>query len=284
MARILVIDDDLAMDILIEQLRYRGHDAARISSAETALKRIDEISHSELVILDIIMPWPESRERSGIKGPLIAGMEILIEIKKRQTDLPIIVYSGIQDGAIKQALKEQPNCTFISKWGGEKLEEIVSIVQRTLGIDPKPIPQRPFIVHGHDETAKLALKNFLQNSLHLPEPIILHEQPNLGRTLIEKFEAYAIASQIIFVLLTPDDIWASASDPDDVKRRARQNVIFEMGFFLGVLGRESGRIILLYKSPLDLPTDISGLAYIDISKGIDAAGEQIRRELEHVNY
>jgi len=284
MAQITVIDDDLAMDILIEQFRYCGHDAIRIPSAETALEQIDKISNSELIILDIIMAWPDSRERSGIKGPMTAGMEILIEIRKRRTDLPIIIYSGIHDEAVKQALREQPNCTFISKWGGETLQEFISIVQQTLGIDPKPIPPRAFIVHGHDETAKLALKNFLQNLLHLPEPIILHEQPNLGRTLIEKFEDYATASQLIFVLLTPDDIAATASDPDEVKRRARQNVIFEMGFFLGTLGRESGRVILLYKSPLDLPSDITGLTYIDISKGIEAAGEQIRRELEHVNY
>ena len=70
MARIFVIDDDLAMDVLTEQLRYRGHDAVRIPSTQTALEQIDDISSSELVILDVIMAWPESRERSGLGGPL----------------------------------------------------------------------------------------------------------------------------------------------------------------------------------------------------------------------
>jgi predicted nucleotide-binding protein len=141
---------------------------------------------------------------------------------------------------------------------------------------------RAFIVHGHNETAKLALKNLLQNKLHLPEPIILHEQPNLGRTIIEKFEAYAEQSSIVCALLTPDDVGAAASDSDDLKRRGRQNVIFELGYFLGYLGRTSGRVLLLYQGPIELPSDLGGIVYIDIGKGVDAAAEQIRLELENV--
>ena len=89
-------------------------------------------------------------------------------------------------------------------------------------------------------------------------------------------------SALVFVLLTPDDIGAKGDESDDVKRRARQNVIFEMGYFLGALGRRSGRVVLLYWSSLDLPSDLSGVIYIDISKGIEAAGETIRKEIAHV--
>ncbi len=140
---------------------------------------------------------------------------------------------------------------------------------------------RPFIVHGHDEATKLALKNYLQNVLMLGEPVILHEQPNGGRTIIEKFEDYAGMASMVFVLLTPDDLGADSEAPNDTKRRARQNVIFELGYFLGTLGRESGRVCLLYKRPLELPSDIAGLIYIDITNGIEAAGELIRREVKH---
>ena len=63
------------------------------------------------------------------------------------------------------------------------------------------------------------------------------------------------------------------------KRRARQNVIFELGFFLGKLGRESGKILLLHKGPVEIPSDINGIEYIDISNGIESAGERIRKEL-----
>src|SRR5207245_6640448 len=125
------------------------------------------------------------------------------------------------------------------------------------------------------------LKNHLQNPLRLPEPIILHEQPNMGRTVIEKFENYAVESSIAFVLLTPDDVGGAASDPDEVKRRARQNVIYEMGYFHGRYGRQSGRVILLHQGPLEIPSDLAGLVYIDISKGIEPAGELIRKEVDN---
>jgi predicted nucleotide-binding protein len=136
-----------------------------------------------------------------------------------------------------------------------------------------------FIVHGRDETLKLDLKNYLQNSLALGEPVILHEQPSMGRTIIEKFEQEARNVDLVFVLLTPDDAMAKCTDDDSARRRARQNVIFEMGYFFAKLQRTTGRVVLLSKSKLELPSDISGLIYIDVSSGIEAAGETLRREL-----
>lgn len=140
----------------------------------------------------------------------------------------------------------------------------------------------PFIVHGHDESARRELKDYLQNTLGFPEPTVLHEQPSLGKVILEKFEHHAEESSLVFVLLTPDDAMAAAGEENAGKRRARQNVIFELGFFLGKLGRRSGRVLLLHKGELELPSDIAGLVYIDISNGIAAAGEAIRRELKSV--
>ena len=110
----------------------------------------------------------------------------------------------------------------------------------------------------------------------------MHEQPSQGKTIIEKLEAFGAQASVVFVLLTPDDKLSEGKEMSSEKHRYRQNVIFEMGYFLGVLGRKSGRVILLYKGFLDLPSDISGLVYIDISKGVEAAGENIRRELKDV--
>lgn len=138
---------------------------------------------------------------------------------------------------------------------------------------------KSFIVHGHDEISLLQLKNYIQNTLKLDEPVILRDQPGLGKTLIEKFERDAQEMDLIFVLLTPDDEMVGPNDTDGTRRQARPNVIFEMGFFLGKLGRESGKILLLHKGPTYLPSDISGIEYIDISNGIESAGEKIRREL-----
>ena len=72
---------------------------------------------------------------------------------------------------------------------------------------------RSFIVHGHDENAKLALKNYLQNTLGWPEPVILAEKRSGGKTIIEKFEEHSKNIDVVFVLLTPDDMGGAVSEP-----------------------------------------------------------------------
>lgn len=152
------------------------------------------------------------------------------------------------------------------------------------GEDEAKTPEiKSFIVHGHDKTSLLELKNYIQNTLKLGEPIILREMPGSGKTIIEKFEKHAGEVDLIFVLLTPDDKVVAPNDTDVVERHARPNVIFEMGFFLGKLGRASGKILLLHKGPIELPSDISGIEYIDISGGVESAGEKIRLELQGLN-
>lgn len=119
--------------------------------------------------------------------------------------------------------------------------------------------KRVFIVHGHDEGAKEAIARYL-SALDLV-PVILHEQPNQGRTIIEKFEAHADVDFAV-VLLTPDDMGYSVAKPNDAKPRARQNVVLELGFFLGALGRH--KVVALCKGELDLPSDYDGVLYIDL--------------------
>jgi predicted nucleotide-binding protein len=159
------------------------------------------------------------------------------------------------------------------------VEDFVNHVNSLFMKDTPPKQPKIFIVHGSDENTKYQLKNYIQNTLRLGEPIILHEQPSLGRTIIEKFEQVAQDVDLVFVLLTPDDAVYDSSMIGDLKRRARQNVIFELGYFFGKLQRSKGRVILLYKGALELPSDISGVIYIDISHGIESASETIRKEL-----
>jgi predicted nucleotide-binding protein len=69
---------------------------------------------------------------------------------------------------------------------------------------------------------------------------------------------------------------------DDEKRRARQNVVFEMGYFYGKLDRVKGRVIALVKGPIELPSDLSGIVWISIENGIKSAAEAIRNELTQI--
>lgn len=118
-----------------------------------------------------------------------------------------------------------------------------------------------FVVHGHDDAAKEAIARFIQK-LGL-SPIILHEQPEKGRTIIEKFEDYSNVGFAI-TLLTPDDLGKSKSSQDEARLRARQNVIFELGYFIGKLGRRN--VCALYKEGVELPSDLLGILYIPMDK------------------
>jgi predicted nucleotide-binding protein len=210
-------------------------------------------------------------------------MAVFRELRRLRSDLPLLIFTANQDPAPLDIIRADPHARYISRWSAPTFREFIDIVHSMLGIQPSRRVPRPFIVHGHDDKTKLELKNYLQNTLGLPEPIILHEEPDIGRAIIEKFEDLALAANLAFVLLTPDDFVASPKDGDLEKRRARQNVILEAGFFLGTFGRRTGRVLLLYKGELEIPSDLSGVIYIDITNGVESAGEKIRREVNAVN-
>jgi len=134
-----------------------------------------------------------------------------------------------------------------------------------------------FVVHGRDETARETVARFLEK-LGLTA-VVLHEQPNSGRTIIEKFEDY---SEVTFavVLLTPDDVGGlGGAPPEGLLPRARQNVILELGYFLGKLGRP--RVCALYEDGVDIPSDYAGVLFIPM----DSAGAwklQLAKEMKVV--
>lgn len=117
-----------------------------------------------------------------------------------------------------------------------------------------------FIVHGHNNEVKVNVARIVEK-LGL-EAIILHEQANSGKTIIEKFEEHSEVSFAI-VLLTDDDLGKSKKD-DNLNNRARQNVILELGYFIGKLTRN--KVCPLYIPGVELPSDLHGLLYIELDK------------------
>ena len=115
-----------------------------------------------------------------------------------------------------------------------------------------------FIVHGHDQLVKSEVARFVKN-LGL-EPVILDEKPGGGLTIIEKFEKYAGNASFAIVLLTPDDVGAPKDRKNELKPRARQNVIFEIGYFFKGLGR--GRVCAMSKEEVEFPSDLNGVSYV----------------------
>jgi predicted nucleotide-binding protein len=120
-----------------------------------------------------------------------------------------------------------------------------------------------FVVHGRDDAMKETVARFLER-LGL-QVVILHEKPDKGRTVIEKFEQHSHVGFAV-VLLTADDRGGLAATPDKLQPRARQNVVLELGYFLGILGRS--RVCALKEESVEVPSDLAGLLYVPL----DSAG------------
>ena len=172
---------------------------------------------------------------------------------------------------------------------------------------PKPSTKNVFIVHGRDhkpmKELKAMLKEFKSN------PIVLHEQPSGSRTIVEKLEKYSDVGYA-FVILTPDDLGHLHDEFKKAKtsillkeilkaiegkqkvgneaeiltkifkmmeKRARQNVILEFGYFIGLLGRD--KVCCLYKGDVELPSDMQGIVYIPFNKSVSEVRDKIVKEL-----
>ena len=133
---------------------------------------------------------------------------------------------------------------------------------------------RVFLVHGHDEAVRETVARFLEK-LGL-QVIILHEQANSGRTIIEKIEHNSDVGMAV-VLLTPDDVGCKAGG--QVVPRVRQNVLLELGYFIGALGRD--KVCALRSGKVEIPTDFAGVVWTEMS------GEwktTLARELKQAGY
>jgi len=144
-------------------------------------------------------------------------------------------------------------------------------------VSPVEFSKDVFIVHGHDDPAKMEVAHLIERAGL--NAVILHEKPNAGRTIIEKFEKHGGSAGFAVVLLTPDDV--GGPNRGDLRPRARQNVIGEMFWFAGKLGR--GRICALKKGDLEIPTDFAGIVYTDMDdRGTWKA--KLLQELETAGY
>jgi predicted nucleotide-binding protein len=147
--------------------------------------------------------------------------------------------------------------------------------------DPLPakqvseIPNTPvvFVVHGHDELNLLRLKEVLRERWRL-EPLVLSGQPGRGRALIEKFEEEAQRAAFAFALITPDDF---IQTPTGDYAQARPNVLFELGWFYGRLGRE--RVCIIYKKGTSIHSDLDGVSRIEFVETLTEKLHEIEREL-----
>lgn len=151
---------------------------------------------------------------------------------------------------------------------------LTDIVNANPEFEAQPIKvsgNKVFIIHGHD----VQLKTEVQLLLHRAgvNNIVLHEQADKGRNIIEKLIEETESANYAIALLSPDD------ELHDGTKRARQNVILEIGYFLGKLGKS--RVRVLKKGDVEIPSDLSGVLY----ENYDSAGSwkiKLCKELQAV--
>jgi len=177
------------------------------------------------------------------------------------------------DSGLDQLLKSQIKRLAIEIDANLDLNvESVSKPQKSIG------KIKVFVVHGRELQPRDELKEILEKEFNL-EPVILMDQANGGKTLIEKFENNTLEVNYAFVILTPDD-YGHLNDRPFAKTepRARQNVILELGYFVGKIGRD--KVCCIRKGEKSLfPSDLHGLVDIPFKNSVKEIIPDIRKEL-----
>lgn len=275
LVRALLVDDDkyeareygLALSAI-------GVGVAYAFSADDALRILNDFRDNfDFVVLDIRMPCGDYFSSFAAESGKRTGIALAAEVGSMAPSAILVALTNSRDPGDQSWFEAQEGAIFCRK-AEYPPDKFVQLIRREIMKDRASI--KSFIIHGHDKLAALDLKNYLQNTLGFPEPIILSEKKSKGMTVIEKLEHYLSDADLVFALFTPDDF---TSHPTTA-RRARQNVMLEFGIVLGMFGRKSGRVFYLYKQGVEIPSDLAGVIYIDVSAGVASAGEQIRAELE----
>ena len=162
-------------------------------------------------------------------------------------------------------------------WLNDEIDDVAENTPAAVHVQAvTALSQKIFIVHGHDEGARQTVARFIERIGF--EAIILSEQANQGRTVIEKIEVHRDVGFAV-VLLTPDDV--GGKDTDSLRPRARQNVLLELGYFIGLLGRQ--HVCTLAKGDLEIPTDFAGVVWESLDD-LGAWKTALARELKAAGY
>lgn len=163
---------------------------------------------------------------------------------------------------------------FLNKMADLNEQKLEKLEERRKRIEfMRPIDRKVFIVHGHDEKILYELRDMLKETCRL-EPIILKDESDDGRTVIEKFEDYGRLCAFAFIIITPDDVVENKAGK---YFQGRPNVLFELGWFCGRYGRDKVRI--LRKGDTALPSDLNGLITIDFRENLAEVAPRISHDL-----
>ncbi len=215
-----------------------------------------------------VLPWPEDDLE-------VLGLQLLIVLKMSEDPEWAIQFSGtfyVSHTNKYMRDVQQMVGQLIIPFVRDYRDFVESNGRRDVAVS-YPKSNKVFVVHGHDGEARETVARFiLQIGL---EPIILHEQANRGRTVIEKVVDNSDVGFAV-VLLTPDDL-GKAKNSAELEPRARQNVLLELGHFIGHLGRD--KVCALKRGTVEIPSDFAGVVWENMDIG-GAWKQALGRELQ----
>lgn len=256
-----------------------SHDETKLDMSEGQLRErvIQPYAHAEPIIMNGKTLLPNDIDRIRVSRSKEDSRALVQAVQERNARSSVVAFIPLEWQAA--SLAEDVTDSFIMGPLGYEVPH-----RQDEQSNPRPAAksdQRVFIVHGHDHPLKAEVEVFL-TELGL-QPVVLHRQTDEGQTLIEKFERNADVGYAI-ILLTPDDVGCPAAEFKEsagvpqMEFRARQNVIFEFGFFAGRLGRK--RVCCIYKTGVVLPSDLSGIVYKEVRNSVDEIGYPLIKELK----
>lgn len=269
--------------VRITQKSNSSHDETKLDLSEEQLRErfIEFYELGEAIIINGKTIPAADLERIRISASEEDSKPLIAQARANAEASSVIVIGGASDEWHAADLAKDVTDELIRGAPGyrkksEDKRRLVPIPAKVSGSSKKV-----FVVHGYDHALKSDVEVFLRD-LGL-EPVVLHREVDEGRTLIEKFERHSDVAYAL-VLLTPDDVGCSAEEmarPETeriIEQRARQNVIFELGFFAGRLGRE--RLCCVYKLGVSPPSDLNGFVYKEIKSSIEEVGYSLIKEFK----
>ena len=267
------LDLDSAITFSLKEKYFRDDMNEQIGKLESFLehlKLIPEMTAEEVIEQKLAEESAKEEQTKGMQSIEVQLREALTSELRPQKELPR------EEPLVEKPLQEEP-----FKETPPKREQPREELPPKMASNQGQLPGgNVLLIHGRDEATKESVLEFLEKlGLH---PSVLHEQPDGGKSMMEKFGE---SSDIHFaiILLTPDDIATPRNKPKERQTRVSQNVIFEFGYFLSKLGR--GRVCALYKEGVEIPSDYPGAVSIPmdsrggwrllVAKEIKQAGMEI---------
>ena len=234
--------NDFKITLQMWNLHHRQTDRSKLNQLMTKVRNILNVTNSNKYV--------------SIDAPLNMGGRNII---KQCNCLDLIFnapYNTDVSPFVFDAIDSAIGVLFDDEFEYPVKQNNVDVPQEQSKVDSKKV----FVVYGHDRLMKLEVENFLRSRLKL-DVVVLDEVPNGGRTIIEKFEHFSKGCAFAVILMSPDD---NAEVDGQIFKRARQNVVLELGYFMAKLGRK--KVCAIVRGDVEKPSDISGILHLSYER------------------